>query len=124
MDALLRAEGLVKDYRIGRVRLRVLHGVTMAVRRGDLLSIVGPSGAGKSTLLHLLGMLDTPHIRTFYSDRSQEEVEQVMRLRDSYCPMGHMGTAWDAAHAALFLASEEARYITGAELVVDGGLTL
>ncbi len=72
----------------------------------------------------LLGMMDTPHIRTYYSDRSQEEVEQVMRMRDSYCPMGRMGDAWDAAHAALFLASEEARYITGALLVVDGGLTL
>ena len=59
-----------------------------------------------------------------YSDRSQDEVEQLMRMRDSYCPMGCMGTAWDAAHAALFLASDEARYITGAELVVDGGLTL
>ncbi len=58
--ALLRAESLVKDYRIGRVCLRVLHGVSMQVREGELLSIVGPSGAGKSTLLHLLGMLDTP----------------------------------------------------------------
>jgi lipoprotein-releasing system ATP-binding protein len=57
---ILRAENLVKDYRIGRYRLRVLHGVTTDVRRGELLSIVGPSGAGKSTLLHLLGMLDTP----------------------------------------------------------------
>jgi len=57
---LLRAEDLVKDYRIGRFSLRVLHGVTMQVRRGELLSIVGPSGAGKSTLLHLLGILDTP----------------------------------------------------------------
>ncbi len=37
--------------------------------------------------------------------------------------MGRMGTAWDIAHAALFLASDEARYITGAELVVDGGLS-
>lgn len=72
----------------------------------------------------LLGMMDTPHIRTYYSDRSQEEVEQVMRMRDSYCPMGHMGNAWDAAYAALFLASDEARYITGVLLVVDGGLTL
>lgn len=72
----------------------------------------------------LLGMMDTPHIRTYYGDRSQEEVEQVMRVRDSYCPMGHMGDAWDAAHAALFLASEEARYIAGVLLVVDGGLTL
>ncbi len=59
-DVLLRAHNLVKDYRIGRCALRVLHGVTMNVRRGELLSVVGPSGAGKSTLLHLLGILDTP----------------------------------------------------------------
>jgi lipoprotein-releasing system ATP-binding protein len=59
-EVLLRAEGLVKDYRIGRVPLRVLHGVSMEVHRGELLGICGPSGAGKSTLLHLLGLLDTP----------------------------------------------------------------
>ncbi|MFW6189089.1 MAG: ABC transporter ATP-binding protein [Planctomycetota bacterium] len=57
---ILAADALVKDYQIGRVSLRVLHGVDVQVRRGELLSIVGPSGAGKSTLLHLLGMLDTP----------------------------------------------------------------
>ena len=37
--------------------------------------------------------------------------------------MGHMGDAWDVAHASLFLASDEAKYITGTTLVVDGGLT-
>ena len=52
------------------------------------------------------------------------DVEEMWRARDRQCPMGHMGTAWDVAHAALFLASDEARYITGIELVVDGGLTL
>jgi len=72
----------------------------------------------------LLGMMDTPHVRSFMHERPAEEVERVMRKRDAACPMGHMGDAWDAAHAALFLASDEARYITGAELVVDGGLTL
>ena len=36
---------------------------------------------------------------------------------------GRMGDAWDVAHAALFLASDEAKYITGVELPVDGGLT-
>jgi len=44
--------------------------------------------------------------------------------RDAQCPMGHMGDAWDVAYAALFLASDEAKYITGTELVVDGGLTV
>jgi NAD(P)-dependent dehydrogenase (short-subunit alcohol dehydrogenase family) len=38
--------------------------------------------------------------------------------------MGHMGEAWDVANAALFLACDESRYITGIELVVDGGVTL
>jgi len=72
----------------------------------------------------LLGMMDTPHVRTYLRDKPAEEVEQMMRLRDRYCPTGKQGSPWDGAHAALFLASDEARYITGAELVVDGGLTL
>jgi NAD(P)-dependent dehydrogenase (short-subunit alcohol dehydrogenase family) len=37
--------------------------------------------------------------------------------------MGRMGDAWDVAHAALFLASDEARYITGTSIIVDGGLS-
>jgi NAD(P)-dependent dehydrogenase (short-subunit alcohol dehydrogenase family) len=37
--------------------------------------------------------------------------------------MGKMGDGWDVAYASLFLASDEAKYITGAQLVVDGGLT-
>lgn len=72
----------------------------------------------------LLGMMDTPHIRTYYRGQPAEEVERIMRQRDAHCPMGKQGTPWDAARAALFLASDEASYITGAELVVDGGLTL
>ena len=48
----------------------------------------------------------------------------LIASRNARCPMGHMGTAWDVAHAALFLASDEAGYITGTEIVVDGGLIL
>jgi len=50
--------------------------------------------------------------------------EEMVRRRDAQCPMGRMGDAWDVAYAALFLASDEAKYITGTELVVDGGLTV
>jgi NAD(P)-dependent dehydrogenase (short-subunit alcohol dehydrogenase family) len=49
---------------------------------------------------------------------------EMVRRRDAQCPMGRMGDAWDVAYAALFLASNEAKYITGIELVVDGGLTV
>jgi NAD(P)-dependent dehydrogenase (short-subunit alcohol dehydrogenase family) len=52
------------------------------------------------------------------------DVEAMWRARDAQVPMGHMGDAWDVAHAAVFLASDESRYVTGIELVVDGGLTL
>ncbi|MEK9658390.1 MAG: SDR family NAD(P)-dependent oxidoreductase, partial [Chloroflexota bacterium] len=49
------------------------------------------------------------------------DVEAMWRARDAQVPMGHMGDAWDVANAALFLASDESRYVTGIELVVDGG---
>ena len=52
------------------------------------------------------------------------DVEAMWRARDAQVPMGHMGDAFDVANAALFLASDESRYVTGIELVVDGGITL
>ena len=52
------------------------------------------------------------------------DVEAMWRARDAQVPMGHMGDAWDVANAALFLASDESKYVTGLELVVDGGITL
>ena len=51
-------------------------------------------------------------------------VEAMWAARDAQVPMGHMGEAWDVAYAALFLASDEARYVTGLDMVVDGGITL
>jgi ABC-type lipoprotein export system ATPase subunit len=57
-DAVLRARGLVKVHGSGRGQRRILDGVDLDVRRGELLAIVGRSGSGKSTLLQLLGGLD------------------------------------------------------------------
>lgn len=51
------------------------------------------------------------------------DLQGLIDRRNAQCPTGKMGTAWDVAHAVLFLASDEANYISGTEIVVDGGLT-
>jgi len=51
------------------------------------------------------------------------DIDALMAQRNASIPMGHMGDAWDVANAALFLVSDEARYITATELIVDGGIS-
>jgi NAD(P)-dependent dehydrogenase (short-subunit alcohol dehydrogenase family) len=75
----------------------------------------------------LPGLMDTPMVEAIgkaYADAlTGGDREAMRRQRGEIVPMGRMGDAWDVAYAALFLASDEAKYVTGAELVVDGGLT-
>jgi len=59
-DLILQSENLHKTYHLDMVKVPVLKGIDLQVRRGEFLSIVGVSGSGKSTLLHILGALDTP----------------------------------------------------------------
>jgi len=68
------------------------------------------------------GMIRTPHADALY--KSAEEAAEGHKFRDSRCPMGRQGTPWDIAKAALFLASDDSAYITGVQLVVDGGSSL
>ncbi|OAI53596.1 3-oxoacyl-ACP reductase [Planctomycetaceae bacterium SCGC AG-212-F19] len=70
----------------------------------------------------LPGLMNTPMIVEPFK-QLYGSVEEMIRQRDAMCPMKKMGDAWDVANAAVFLASEEAKYITGVLLPVDGGLT-
>jgi NAD(P)-dependent dehydrogenase (short-subunit alcohol dehydrogenase family) len=72
----------------------------------------------------LPGLMNTPMVHASLVEAYGENTEAMVRKRDEQCPTGRMGDAWDVAYAALYLASDEAKYVTGTELVVDGGLTV
>ena len=70
------------------------------------------------------GQLHTPMVETrLAKQRSGGDVEALLNTRRSRIPLGFMGDGRDTANAALFLASDEARFITGTEILVDGGMT-
>jgi NAD(P)-dependent dehydrogenase (short-subunit alcohol dehydrogenase family) len=71
------------------------------------------------------GYMDTPMAVAGIAQASGQSQQEVREARDARVPLGgKMGTAWDTAHAALFLASDEAKFITGAILPVDGGMSV
>ena len=101
----------------------------------------GPYGTFKAAIIHytqglayqlaakgiranciLPGVMDTPHIYQHITG-AYGSADEMVRQRHEAAPMGRMGSGWDVAHAAVFLASDEASYITGVCLPVDGGLT-
>jgi len=71
----------------------------------------------------LPGLMNTPMIVEPLKGVYGPDFESMVEKRNRQCPTGSMGDAWDVAYAALYLASDEAKYVTAAELVVDGGLT-
>ena len=71
------------------------------------------------------GQLHTPMVEArLAKQRTGGDVQVLLASRQKRIPLGFAGDGRDTANAVLFLASEEARFITGAELVVDGGMTV
>jgi NAD(P)-dependent dehydrogenase (short-subunit alcohol dehydrogenase family) len=70
------------------------------------------------------GLMHTPLVEARLTKQlGVNDAAALIEQRHAQVPMGHMGDAWDVAHAVRFLVSDEAKYVTATELVVDGGLT-
>ena len=90
-----------------------------------LTTSVAQSNAAKGVRCNAImpGLMDTPMAVAGIAQASGQEQEAVRAARNARVPLGgKMGNAWDTAYAALFLASDEAGFITGAILPVDGGM--
>lgn len=106
-----------------------IHYASYYATKGGVVSLsraIALELAGKGVRCNSVspGLMDTPMVHHGLTSAYGQEgdVETLVRARDAQCPTGRMGTAWDTAYAVLFLASDEARYITGHDLVVDGGM--
>ncbi len=69
------------------------------------------------------GLMFTPLVQRLAQKYAEGDYEGFVAHRHQQVPAGRMGDAWDVAQAVVFLASDESRYITGQQLVVDGGIT-
>ncbi|EKE72141.1 SDR family NAD(P)-dependent oxidoreductase [Oceanibaculum indicum] len=69
------------------------------------------------------GLIFTPLVTRLADKYAGGDFDGFVAKRNAQVPMGHMGEAWDIANAVLFLASDEAKYVTATEIVVDGGIT-
>lgn len=70
----------------------------------------------------LPGLINTPMIRSQLTGH-YGDIQETLDQRNEISPTGKMGDAWDVAYAALYLASDEAKYVNGTSLTIDGGLT-
>ena len=69
------------------------------------------------------GLMHTPLVDRLAKKYADGDYDGFVKKRHKQVPIGRMGESWDVANAVLFLCSDEAKYITGTEIVVDGGLT-
>ncbi len=75
---MIQLQDVTKIYRLGKVEVAALRGVSLTIQTGEMVSIIGASGSGKSTLMYIIGCLDKPTSGTYILDG-----EDISRLGDN-----------------------------------------
>ena len=75
---MIKLENITKIYRMGKVEVPALRGITLNIQQGEMMAIIGASGSGKSTLMNIIGFLDKPTLGIYIFDGAD-----VGRLNDN-----------------------------------------
>ena len=75
---MIELENITRVYRMGKVEVPALRGITLEIKQGEMLAIIGASGSGKSTLMNIIGFLDKPTL-----GRYRFQGADVSRLHDN-----------------------------------------
>jgi putative ABC transport system ATP-binding protein len=82
-EAIIRTEGITKDYVLGAETVHAVRGVDLIIEPGEFVAVMGPSGSGKSTFMNVLGCLDTPTAGKYWlngypvSELNEDELARV-----------------------------------------------
>jgi len=82
---MIEAVNIKKNYKVGKVTVEALRGVSLKIKDGEGLAIMGPSGSGKSTLMHILGCLDRPTLGKLFLDGQEVgklKGDELARIRN------------------------------------------
>ncbi len=105
---MIELENITKVYRMGKVEVPALRGISLSIKEGEMLAIIGASGSGKSTLMHIIGLLDKPTLGSYTfegADVSRLSDDRLAEMRNK--KMGFVFQEYNLLSRASALANVE-----------------